>query len=100
MELRHNLHMSEKTAATTVAIQRPLDIQAWVAVRVGQPAAARGAAAAELMQILHLDEDCIATAYLTPVSYTHLDVYKRQAGNWPYASNPRPPFRQRAPARW
>ena len=59
--------MSEKTAATTVAIQRPLDIQAWVAVRVGQPAAARGAAAAELMQILHLDEDCIATAYLTPL---------------------------------
>ncbi len=59
--------MSEKTAATTVSIQRPLDVTAWVAVRVGQPAAARGAAAAELMQILHLDEDCVAAAYLTPL---------------------------------
>ncbi len=59
--------MPEKTAASPVAIQRPVDIPAWVAIRVGQSAAARGSATAELMQILHLDDDCVTAAFLTPL---------------------------------
>ena len=26
---------------------------------------------------------CIMTCIIAPVSYTHLDVYKRQSGAWP-----------------
>jgi GTP pyrophosphokinase len=41
------------------------NIAAWIEARAGQSVAARGIAAAELMQRLKLDEDCVAAAHLT-----------------------------------
>jgi GTP pyrophosphokinase len=46
-------------------VERPADVAAWVEARVGRTLATRGAAAAELMQKLKLDDDCVIAAHLT-----------------------------------
>ena len=55
---------SAPASATTVSA-RPTDIAAWTAAIVGPALSLRGVAAAELMQRLKLDDDCVAAAYLT-----------------------------------
>jgi GTP pyrophosphokinase len=54
-----------KPLPTLVTVDRPSDINAWLEARVGPTAASRGAAAAELMQRLNLDDDCVVAAQLT-----------------------------------
>ena len=64
--LRDNSAMPTQIVAKRIdtPVARPADPRAWVAARVGQAAAARGAAAAELMQKLRLDDDCVIAAQL------------------------------------
>ena len=56
---------SNAPAPVTPVIERPADIAAWTAAIVGPALSLRGVAAAELMQRLKLDDDCVAAAYLT-----------------------------------
>ena len=52
-------------ASPTVAVERPADTLAWIEARVGHAAALRGAASGELLQKLHIDDDCVVAAQLT-----------------------------------
>ena len=52
------------TAVAPIAA-RPTDVAAWTEARVGHAQSLRGIAAAELMQRLKLDDDCVTAAYLT-----------------------------------
>ena len=56
---------SNAPITVTSAVTRPTDISAWTASIVGSALSLRGVAAADLMQRLKLDEDCVAAAYLT-----------------------------------
>ena len=56
---------SNAPAPVTPVIERPADIAAWTAAIVGPALSLRGVAAAELMQRLKLDDDCVAAAHLT-----------------------------------
>ena len=55
------------TPVATVT-ERPTDIAAWTASIVGSAQSLRGIAAADLMQRLKLDDDCIAAAHLTALA--------------------------------